>query len=121
MILQHFVCTIFTKMLHMGGIFEERLIVVTTILTATYLPRKKHFSCKLIWFGLFLIFVEFEKFFQRSISDGFYLHFLCMAARLLKSHDFCPSSWPTTTAYTSTFLTIWVSIDFYFSRRVQKK
>ena len=38
-----------------------------------------------------------------------------------KYTDFGLTLQPTTARYTSTFSTIWVSIDFYFFRRIQKK
>ena len=38
-----------------------------------------------------------------------------------KYSDFGPTLRPTTARYTRTFSTIWVSIDFYFSRREQRK
>ena len=36
-----------------------------------------------------------------------------------KYTDFGPTLEPTTVRYTRTFSTIWVSIDFYFFRRIQ--
>ena len=38
-----------------------------------------------------------------------------------KYTDFVPTLEPTTARYTRTFSTIWVSIDFYFFRRKQRK
>ena len=66
-------------------------------------------------------------FWSMSIDDKF----SCMFARLRESFSkslrcrnpagFVASLEPTTARYTRSFSTIWVWIDFYLSRRIQKK
>ena len=55
-----------------------------------------------------------------STSGRFLQYFLSNPPDRRKYTDFVPTLEPTTARYTRTFSTIWVSIDFYFFRRIQK-
>ena len=55
------------------------------------------------------------------LSTNSFSILLVIPPRHEKHTDFAPTLKPTTARYTRTFSTIWVSIDFYFFRRIQKK
>ena len=58
---------------------------------------------------------------QTSIFSRFLQYFLSNPPDRKKYTGFVPTLRRATTRYTRTFSTIWVSIDFYFSRRKQRK
>ena len=58
---------------------------------------------------------------QTSIFSRFLQYFLSNPPDRKKYTDFVSTLRRTTARYTRTFSTIWVSIDFYFSRRKQRK
>ena len=68
-----------------------------------------------------IFFIIFQRFWIFSHVYGFFDNPLVISPERQKHTDFAPTLEPTTARYTRTFSTIWVPIDFYFFRRIQKK